>query len=90
MTSCHPPRTRRSGLIAAATLGGSLAGDATFCPESGKSGQGTSFRSYNHPDRYVRHYNGAVYIASDGGPNARDTATLWPDDVTWAVSPPWS
>jgi hypothetical protein len=71
--------------------GGQLfADDATFCPEAGKSGQGTSFRSHNYPDHYIRHYNATVYIASDGGPNAWDTATLWPDDVTWAVGQPWA
>src|SRR6185312_10366476 len=29
--------------------------DATFCPEAGKSGTGTSFRSYNFATRYLRH-----------------------------------
>ncbi len=63
--------------------------DATFCPEAGKSGSGTSFRSFNFPTRYVRHYNNTVYIASDGGSNAFDSATSWAADVTWAVGQPW-
>jgi hypothetical protein len=64
--------------------------DATFCPESGKSGTGTSFRSYNYPTRYLRHFNNTVYVASDGGSNAFDSATSWTDDVSWAVSQPWA
>jgi hypothetical protein len=63
--------------------------DATFCPESGKSGTGTSFHSFNFPTRYIRHYNNTVYIASDGGSNAFDSATSWTADVSWAVSAPW-
>ena len=63
--------------------------DATFCPETGKSGSGYSFRSYNYPTKYIRHYNNTVYLASDGGSNTWDSATSWTDDVTWAVSSPW-
>jgi hypothetical protein len=48
--------------------------DATFCPESGKGGTGSSFHSYNYPTRYLRHF---------------DSATSWTDDVSWAVSSPW-
>jgi len=29
-----------------------------------------AFRSYNYPDRYIRHMNMEVWISSDGGPNA--------------------
>jgi hypothetical protein len=64
--------------------------DATFCPEPGKSGQGTSFRSANFPTRYLRHFNNTLYIASDGGSNAFDSATSWAEDVSWAVSSPWA
>ncbi len=64
--------------------------DATFCPQAGKSGQGTSFQSHNYPAKYLRHYDSNVYIASDGGSNTWDTATLWTDDVSWAVSQPWA
>ena len=67
-----------------------FAADATFCPQAGKSGQGTSLASYNYPTRYIRHYNNTVYIASDGGSNAFDSATSWTDDVSWAVSSPWA
>lgn len=64
--------------------------DATFCPQAGKGGTGTSFASYNYPTRYLRHYNHALYIASDGGSNDFDSSTSWTDDVTWAVSAPWA
>ncbi|MGN5378485.1 AbfB domain-containing protein [Streptomyces lasalocidi] len=64
--------------------------DATFCPQTGKSGTGTSFASYNYPTRYLRHYDYDLYIASDGGSNAFDSSTSWTDDVSWAVSAPWA
>ena len=31
--------------------------DATFCPQAGNSGQGTSFQSVNFPGRYIRQFN---------------------------------
>ncbi|WP_345460450.1 AbfB domain-containing protein [Actinoallomurus oryzae] len=59
-------------------------------PQAGKSGQGTSFASYNYPTRFVRHYDNTLYIAGDGGDNAFDSATSWADDVSWAVGSPWA
>ena len=64
--------------------------DATFCPQAGRSGTGTSFASFNFPTRFIRHFNNTVYIASNGGPNAFDSSTSWAADVTWAVSAPWT
>jgi non-reducing end alpha-L-arabinofuranosidase len=64
--------------------------DATFCALSGRNGQGLSFASYNYPNRFIRHYNGTVYLAADGGPNAWDTATDWTDDTSFVVSPRWT
>jgi non-reducing end alpha-L-arabinofuranosidase len=65
--------------------------DATFCPRLGKDGKGNSFRSLNYPTKYIRHYDGKIYIASDGdGANPWDSPTLWADDVSFIVSPPWS
>jgi hypothetical protein len=63
--------------------------DATFCPQTGNSGTGYSFASVNYPTRFIRHYDYTVYIASDGGSNAWDSATLWTDDTSWAVTAPW-
>ncbi|NUR88073.1 MAG: alpha-N-arabinofuranosidase, partial [Nonomuraea sp.] len=67
-----------------------FASDATFCPQAGKNGQGTSLASYNFPSRFLRHYNNIVYIASNGGSNAFDNAGHWADDVSWVVSQPWA
>jgi non-reducing end alpha-L-arabinofuranosidase len=64
--------------------------DATFCPEAGRSGQGTSFRSLNFPTRYLRHFNNTLYIASNGGSNTFDSATSWAADVSWVVGAPWA
>jgi hypothetical protein len=64
--------------------------DATFCPQAGQSGQGTSFASFNFPTRFIRHFNNTVYIASNGGPNAFDASASWAADVSWVVSSPWT
>jgi hypothetical protein len=64
--------------------------DATFCPEPGKNGKGNSFHAANYPAKYLRHYEGKVYIAGNGdGPNPQDTAALWTEDTSFVVSPPW-
>lgn len=64
--------------------------DATFCPKPGKDGKGNSFRSVNDPAKYIRHYDGKVYLASDGGTNPWDNTALWTDDTSFIVAPPWS
>lgn len=66
-----------------------FAQDATFCPRPGNSGRGYSFESVNYPNKYIRHFDYVVYLASNGGSNAWDSATLWPDDTTWLVARPW-
>jgi non-reducing end alpha-L-arabinofuranosidase len=63
--------------------------DATFCPQPGKDGKGNSFYSLNYPTKYIRHYEGKVYIAGDGA-NLWDTAALWSNDTSFIVNPPWS
>jgi hypothetical protein len=67
-----------------------FASDATFCSQAGQNGQGNSFASSNYPTRYLRHYNNNLYIASNGGSNAFDATALWADDVSWAVTGPWT
>jgi non-reducing end alpha-L-arabinofuranosidase len=62
---------------------------ATFCPRAGNSGSGYSFMPYNYGNEYIRDYNFVAYIASDGGSNAWDASSLWPDDTTWLVASPW-
>jgi non-reducing end alpha-L-arabinofuranosidase len=65
--------------------------DATFCPQPGKNGKGNSFRSRNHPTKFIRHYEGRVYLAGDGdGTNRWDSTAHWTDDVSFIVSPPWA
>ena len=68
-----------------------FAQDATFCPQSSFNSTGTdAFRSYNYPTRYIRHYNNVGYIASNGGVHAFDATTSFTDDVSWAVTSPWT
>lgn len=63
--------------------------DATFCARHGRNGYGLSFMSLNMPDHYMRHYNGSVYMAYEGGPQAWDTATSWDDDTSFVINPAW-
>ncbi|RDW58490.1 alpha-L-arabinofuranosidase [Coleophoma crateriformis] len=60
--------------------------DATFCPQSGLSGTGSSIRSWSYPTRYFRHYTNLLYVASDGGVDTFDATASFVDDVSWAIS----
>ncbi|KAJ5385474.1 hypothetical protein N7517_003385 [Penicillium concentricum] len=60
--------------------------DATFCPQTGINGQGSSIRSWSYPTRYFRHYENLLYIGSNGGVNTFDSATSFNDDVSWVIS----
>ena len=74
-------------LTLAANDGSSLFGqDATFCPQTGNSGQGYSFPSSNYPTKYIRHFNFGVYVASNGGSNAWDSSTSWAADTSWLAA----
>lgn len=59
--------------------------DATFCPQSGLSGTGTSLRSWSYPTRYFRHYNNVLYAASNGGVQTFDATASFNADVTFLV-----
>ena len=63
-----------------------FAGDATFCARAGSGA--TALESSNNPGAFVRHYNEAVYLARQGGPNPWDTATSFAADTTWAATIP--
>jgi Alpha-L-arabinofuranosidase B (ABFB) domain len=67
----------------------SFAQDATFCPRPGNLGHGSSLASYNHPTKYLRNYNGLVFVSNDGGPNPWDTTNQWHHDTTWEIVRPW-
>lgn len=60
--------------------------DATFCPQSGLSGTGSSIRSWNYPTRWIRHYANVGYVASNGGVHTFDAASVFNDDTSWVVS----
>jgi non-reducing end alpha-L-arabinofuranosidase len=64
--------------------------DATFCPQPGKDGKGNSFYALKYPTKFIRHYYGKIYIASNGGTNPWDTTALWTSDISFIVGPPWS
>ena len=60
--------------------------DATFCPQAGLNGQGSSIQAWGYPTRYFRHYNNVGYIASNGGVHTFDAAGSFNDDVSFVVS----
>ncbi|ROW08613.1 hypothetical protein VPNG_06201 [Cytospora leucostoma] len=60
--------------------------DATFCPQSGLEGDGTSIRSWSYPTRYFRHYEDVLYAASNGGPETFDATAEYNYDVTWNIT----
>jgi len=62
-----------------------FAEDATFCPQAGFNGQGSSIRAWSHPTRYLRHYSNVAYTASNGGIHTYDAAGSFNDDVSWVV-----
>ncbi|KAI4653286.1 hypothetical protein J4E93_001048 [Alternaria ventricosa] len=59
--------------------------DATFCPQAGFSGSGSSIRAWGYPTRYIRHYNNIGDIASNGGVHDFDAAASFNADATWSV-----
>lgn len=62
-----------------------FAEDATFCPQSGRNGQGTSLRAWGYPTRWWRHYNALMYSASNGGLEYFDATASWTDDVSFIL-----
>lgn len=60
--------------------------DATFCPQEGVNGQGSSIRSWSYAARYFRHYNSLLYIAGNSGPFEFDNPAVFNDDVSFVVS----
>ncbi|KAF1940946.1 fungal alpha-L-arabinofuranosidase [Clathrospora elynae] len=60
--------------------------DATFCPQAGLNGQGSSIRAWSFPTRFFRHYNNVTYTGSNGGVHFYDAATSFNNDVSWAIS----
>ncbi|KAI4674810.1 uncharacterized protein J4E84_010416 [Alternaria hordeiaustralica] len=59
--------------------------DATFCPQAGFTGSGSSIRAWGYPTRYIRHYNNVGNIASNGGVHDFDAAASFNADATWSV-----
>ena len=67
-----------------------FASDATFCASPGQNGQGESLSWNATPADYLRHYDGELYVAGDGGSDAWDSSTSWTDDVSWIPVPAWA
>ena len=63
--------------------------DATFCPQAGLGGSGTSLRAWGYPSRYMRHYSNVGYLASNGGTpspiHTWDATNSFNADVTFGV-----
>ncbi|KAL7952300.1 alpha-L-arabinofuranosidase B, catalytic domain-containing protein [Trichoderma compactum] len=63
-----------------------FAEDATFCPQAGLNGQGSSLRAWGYPTRYFRHYDNVLYIASNGGVHTFDATGSFNNDVSFVTS----
>jgi hypothetical protein len=59
---------------------------ATFCPEAGLSGKGSSLRSWAYPTRYWRHFNNDLYAASNGSPHYFDSHWMFNEDISFVAS----
>ncbi|OWY45748.1 arabinofuranosidase/B-xylosidase precursor [Alternaria alternata] len=59
--------------------------DATFCPQTGFSGSGSSIRAWGYPTRYIRHFNNIGDIASNGGVHDFDAQASFNADATWTL-----
>ncbi|CAN9244415.1 unnamed protein product [Alternaria alternata] len=59
--------------------------DATFCPQTGFSGSGSSIRAWGYPTRYIRHFNNIGDIASNGGVHDFDATASFNADATWTL-----
>lgn len=60
--------------------------DATFCPEAGLNGQGSSIRSWSYATRFWRHFSNLLYIADEGGLAAYSSAYSYNNDVSFVVA----
>jgi len=62
--------------------------DATFCAQPGAGG--VRLASVNEPGTDMRHYAEYVYVAAAGGGHPFDNPVSYDQDVSWAVSAPWT
>jgi hypothetical protein len=62
--------------------------DATFCAQQGSGG--VRLESVNELGTNIRHYLEEVWVASNGGAHTYDNPASYNQDVSWAVSSPWT
>jgi hypothetical protein len=62
--------------------------DATFCAQPGTGG--VRLESVNELGTNIRHYQEEVWVASEGGAHTYDNPASYNQDVSWAVSSPWT
>jgi Glycosyl hydrolase catalytic core/Alpha-L-arabinofuranosidase B (ABFB) domain len=61
--------------------------DATWCANQGLAG-GMSLSAYSAPDRYLRHFNGELWLAKKAGPLASDRVESFEQDSNWTLADP--
>ncbi|KAG5913635.1 hypothetical protein E4U53_004823, partial [Claviceps sorghi] len=59
--------------------------DATFCTLSSLNGTGDAIRSWNHPTRHVRRFQGGVYVADSSGLNDFNARESYEEDASLAI-----
>ncbi|MGX7827948.1 AbfB domain-containing protein [Actinokineospora sp. 24-640] len=64
--------------------------DATFCAQPGASAGSVRLASVNELGTSVRHFSEAVWVSSNGGAHVYDSPASYAEDVSWAVTTPWT
>ncbi|MER7667348.1 AbfB domain-containing protein [Kitasatospora sp. NPDC096128] len=81
---------RASGVVGTPVTSGSSAADATFWAQHGNSGAGHSLKSFDVPERDVRHHRFVGYVASNGGIDPWDSPSPWAQGTSRLAATPWS
>ena len=76
---------RLEALVTSATF----KGDATFCLRNPRTNSGVTFESFSQKGKYLRAFDGGIYLAAKGGVNKWEKAASWETDVSWVVASPW-
>jgi Alpha-L-arabinofuranosidase B (ABFB) domain/Astacin (Peptidase family M12A) len=64
--------------------------DATFCYKTGLIGQGFSWTAFSYPNLYIRHFNGEVWMAKQGGTHFWDAPGSFKEDASWSYQSGWA
>lgn len=64
--------------------------DATFCARPGLTAGTVRLASINELGTNVRHFAEEVWVSSNAGAHPYDNPASYAEDVSWAITPPWT